>query len=137
MNWLRVIAGFAFSILLGHIVLWSLIEKCLWPYVRRNHPPDADHHKSRLSWLVGILERAIYTGALMMPGSGIQLIAGFLAVKVAARWHGSSGPRATVDSDNIWIIGTWLSVLFGALGAWIALGHLPTLANLRTINPVQ
>jgi len=56
MNSLRLIAGFAFSILAGHIVLWSLIEKCLWPYVRRNHLPDAEHHKSRLSWLVGILD---------------------------------------------------------------------------------
>jgi len=133
----RLVAGFAFSILVGHIVLWSLIEKCLWPYVRKHHAPDPDHQKSRLSWLVGILERAIYTGALMVPGSGIQLIAGFLAVKVAARWHGSTGPRASVDSDNIWIIGTWLSVLFGALGAWIALGHVPALTNIRTINPIQ
>jgi hypothetical protein len=137
MNVLRVIAGFVFSIVAGHLVLWSLIEKCLWPYVRKDHPPEPGHHKSRLSWLVGVLERAIYTGALMVPGSGIQLIAGFLAVKVAARWHGSSGPRATVDSDNIWIIGTWLSVLFGALGAWIALGHIPALTNIRTINPIQ
>lgn len=137
MNVLRVIAGFAFSILVGHIVLWSLIERCLWPYVRKSHPPDPDHHKSRLSWMVGILERAFYTGALMVPGSGIQLIAGFLAVKVAARWHGSSGPRATADSDNIWIIGTWLSVLFGVVGAWIAMGHIPALTNIRSINPVQ
>jgi hypothetical protein len=133
----RVIAGFAFSILVGHIVLWSLIEKTLWPYVRKSHPPEPSNHKSRLSWMVGVLERAIYTGALMVPGSGIQLIAGFLAVKVTARWHGSSGPRATADSDNIWIIGTWLSVLFGAIGAWIALGHLPVLTNLKNINPVQ
>ncbi|HEX9201707.1 MAG TPA: hypothetical protein VF865_19270 [Acidobacteriaceae bacterium] len=137
MNVLRVIAGFAFSILAGHIVLWSLIERCLWPYVRKNHPPDPDHHKSRLSWMVGVLERTIYTGALMLPGSGIQLIAGFLAVKVAARWHSSSGSRATADSDNIWIIGTWLSVLFGVVGAWIALGHIPALANIKSINPVQ
>lgn len=134
---LRVIAGFAFSILVGHIVLWLLIEKTLWPYVRKDHPPELEHHKSRLSWMVGILERAIYTGALMVPGSGIQLIAGFLLLKVTARWHGSSGPRATADSDNIWIIGTWLSVLFGAVGAWIALGHLPLLTNIKTINPVQ
>jgi hypothetical protein len=137
MNVWRLIAGFGFSILVGHLVLWFLIEKTLWPYVTKHHPPDPNHHKSRLSWLVGVLERAIYTAALMVPGSGIQLIAGFLAVKVAARWHGSSGPRATVDSDNIWIIGTWLSVLFGALGAWIAMGHVPALANIRTINPVQ
>jgi len=137
MNVWRMLAGFGFSILVGHIVLWSLIEKTLWPYVQKHHPPDPTHHKARLSWLVGVLERAIYTGALMVPGSGIQLIAGFLAVKVAARWHGSSGPRATVDSDNIWIIGTWLSVLFGALGAWIALGHVPALTNIKTINPVQ
>jgi hypothetical protein len=137
MNVWRLIAGYGFSIVVGHLALWSLIEKTLWPYVQKDHPPDPNHHKARLSWLVGILERAIYTSALMVPGSGIQLIAGFLAVKVAARWHGSSGPRATVDSDNIWIIGTWLSVLFGAVGAWIALGHLPALANIRTINPVQ
>jgi hypothetical protein len=137
MNGLRIVAGFVFSIVVGHFVLWSLIEKTLWPYVRRHHPPDATQHKARLSWLVGVLERAIYTGALMVPGSGIQFVAGFLAVKVAARWHSSSGPRATVDSDNIWIIGTWLSVLFGAVGAWIALGHPPMLANIRSINPVQ
>jgi hypothetical protein len=137
MTVLRVIAGFAFSILVGHIVLWLLIEKTLWPFVRKHHPPDPDHQKSRLSWMVGILERTIYTGAFMLPGSGIQLVAGFLALKVASRWHSSSGPRSTVDSDNIWMIGTCLSVLFGLIGAWIALGHLPTLANIKTINPVQ
>jgi len=134
---LRVAAGFGFSVVVGHIVLWSLIEKTLWPYIRKGHAAEPEHHRSRLSWMVGVLERAIYTGALMIPGSGIQLIAGFLAVKVAARWHGSSGPRATADSDNIWIIGTWLSVIFGAVGAWIAMGHIPALTNIRTINPIQ
>src|ERR1035437_6879639 len=69
MNVLRVIAGFAFSILVGHIVLWLLIEKTLWPYVRKHHPPDPDHQKSRLSWMVGILERTIYTGAFMPLGA--------------------------------------------------------------------
>ena len=134
---LRVIAGFAFSVLVGHVVLWSLIEKTLWPYVRKHHPPDADQHKSRLSWLVGVLERTIYTGAFMLPGSGIQLVAGFLALKVASRWHSTSGPRSTVDSDNIWIIGTCLSVVFGVFGAWIALGHMPALANIKSIDPGQ
>ena len=137
MSVLRVAAGFGFSVVVGHIVLWSLIEKTLWPYIRKGHAAEPEHHRSRLSWMVGVLERAIYTGALMIPGSGIQLIAGFLAVKVAARWHGSSGPRATADSDNIWIIGTWLSVIFGAVGAWIAMGHIPALTNIRTINPIQ
>ena len=133
-----ILAGFLFSVVVGHFVLWWLIERTLWPYVRRNHgAPEPDTHKSRLSWLVGVLERAIYTSALLVPGSGIQLIAGFLAVKVAARWHGSSGPRATADSDNIWILGTWLSVLFGVAGAWIALGHMPALSNIKSINPVQ
>lgn len=137
MNVLRLIAGFAFSIAVGHVVLWSLIEKTLWPNVRKHHPPDPYHHKSRLSWLVGIMERTIYTGAFLLPGTGIQLVAGFLALKVASRWHSSSGPRSSVDSDNIWIIGTCLSVLFGLAGAWIALGHMPTLANIKSINPVQ
>jgi hypothetical protein len=134
---LRVIAGFAFSILVGHLVLWSLIEKTLWPYVAKHHPPDPEHHKSRLSWLVGLVERTVYTGALMAPGSGIQLVAGFLALKVASRWHTSSGPRSTVDSDNIWMIGTILSLLFGFAGAWIALGHMPALANIKSIDPVE
>jgi hypothetical protein len=137
MSFPRVIAGFIFSVVLGHFILWWLIERTLWPYIRRGHAAEPDHHKSRLSWMVGVLERAIFTGALMMPGSGIQIIAGFLALKVAARWHGSSGARATADSDNIWIIGTWLSVLFGVAGAWIALGHLPELSNIKTINLVQ
>jgi len=132
-----VIAGFVFSIVVGHFAMWWLIEKTLWPYVRKHHPPESDHQKSRLSWMVGVLERTIYTCALMVPGSGIQLIAGFLALKVASRWHSSSGPRSTVDSDNIWMIGTCLSVLFGVAGAWIALGHAPALANIRTISPVQ
>jgi hypothetical protein len=35
------------------------------------------------------------------------------------------------------MIGTCLSVLFGVAGAWIALGHVPALANIKTINPVQ
>lgn len=137
MNVSRLLAGFVFSVVGGHFLLWWLIERTLWPYVRRHHPPEPDGHKSRLSWVVGVLERGIYTTALLLPGSGIQLIAGFLAVKVAARWHGSSGPRATTDSDNIWIIGTWLSVLFSVAGAWIALGHMPALSNIRSVNPVQ
>jgi hypothetical protein len=70
MNVLRVIAVFAFSLLVGHVVLWSFIEKTLWPYVRKHHPPDPDHQKSRLSWMVGILERTIYTGAFMLPALG-------------------------------------------------------------------
>lgn len=130
----RVLAGFTFSVVVGHFTLWWLIERTLWPYIRRHHQAEPDHHKSRLSWMVGVLERTIYTTALMIPGSGIQIVAGFLAVKVAARWHGSSGPRATADSDNIWIIGTWLSVLFGLGGAWIALGHMPELSNIKFIS---
>jgi hypothetical protein len=137
MNVWRLIAGFAFSVLVGHLVLWTLIEKTLWPYVHQKHPLGPEHEKSRLSWLVGVLERGVYTAALLVPGTGIQLIVGFLALKVASRWHSSSGPRSTVDSDNIWMIGTCLSVLFGLAGAWIALGHAPALANIRTINPVQ
>lgn len=137
MNVWRLLAGYAFSVGVGHLVLWLLIEKTLWPYVSKYHPPDPNHHKSRLSWLVGVVERTVYTGAFLLPGSGITLVAGFLALKVASRWHSSSGPRSTVDSDNIWMIGTCLSVLFGLTGAWIALGHMPALANIRTINPVQ
>ena len=111
--------GFVFSTLGGHFVLWPLIDKFLWPYVSRKHNFRA--HKFRLSWLVGIIERGLYTGALIAGAR--EWIGVWLAVKVVARWQ-TEGEKPP-DSDNIWLIGTALSVLFGFLGAWIALGTLP------------
>ncbi len=47
-------------------------------------------------------------------------------MKVAARWQKPKADLQLKDSDNLWLIGTTISLLFGILGAWIALGRIPT-----------
>jgi hypothetical protein len=120
MHWWRIILGFALSIVGGDLVLHVLIDKCLWPKVLSSLGLKAP--KFTLTRQVGWLERLLYTLALYI---GVwQWIGAWLAIKVAARWRSTSGPPYG-SSDNIWLLGTGISVLFGFLGAWVALGHLP------------
>jgi hypothetical protein len=51
-----------------------------------------------------------------------QLIGGWFVLKVGAKWK---TPSAYRGADNVWLIGTGLSLIFAFLGAWIALGHMP------------
>jgi len=54
-----------------------------------------------------------------------EWIAVWLAMKVAVSWtRWDAGERATY---NLFLIGNALSVIFGFIGAWIALGKLPFL----------
>ena len=55
-----------------------------------------------------------------------QLIAGWFALKVAAKWKTLSEHRG---ADNVWLIGSGLSLIFGFIGAWIALGHVPKISQ--------
>ena len=127
MHWCRVFAGFIVSIFGGRLVTWLLVEKCLWPYAAEKHGYDYPKEKAHLSWAVGIVERIVCTGALIIGGShGWQAIAGWLALKVAARWQKAKNETSLRDSDNIWLIGTAVSVALGILGAWIAIGKLPS-----------
>lgn len=121
----RIVVGFLVSVLGGHVALWLVIQKCLWPYAGKRHKYDPTEKRSHLAWVVGIVERFLYTGALLLPGGGPELIAGFLAIKVATRWQSSQGKDEKPDSGNIWLIGTVVSLMFGFLGALIALGQLP------------
>jgi hypothetical protein len=107
-------------------VLWLIVLKCLWPYAAKKHGFDYERQKSRLSWLEGIVERCICTGALLIGGiHGWQAIGVWLAMKVAARWQKAKGEPQPIDSDHIWLIGTAISLSIGILGAWIAMGYLP------------
>jgi len=61
MNWWRVLIGFAVSMGVGHIFLFWLLEKVLWPFSAKKHG-YAPEEKVRLSWFVGVVERLLYTG---------------------------------------------------------------------------
>ena len=122
----RVFLGFSVSIIGGHITAWVLVEKVLYPYAAKKNGFDFPAIRSHLSGAVGIVERSICTGALFLAGvHGWQVIAGWLALKVAARWQKAKNDIVVRDSDNIWLIGTALSVAFGVLGAWLINGKLP------------
>lgn len=120
----RILSGFAVSILGGQLVIWPLTEKLLWPRIAKVHG-KSDISKPALSWLVGCIERLLYTAALIV---GIwQWLGIWLAVKAVARWQNAKSISAEPDTDNIWLIGNALSVLFGYLGAFVALGCIPPL----------
>lgn len=116
--------------------MYWFMEKLLWPYTAKKHGFEVD--LAALTWVVGLIERFTFTAALIIPGAW-QWIGVWLAMKVIVRWQsvpskgedGGEGrlPSKKRDSDNIWLIGTALSVLFGFAGAWIALGHLPLLGG--------
>ena len=116
----RVLIGFAVSMFGGAIVLWLLIEKMAWPYIKK-HQNIAGKHPRSLTLPLGIVERGLYTTALLIGAP--SWIAVWLALKVAAQWkRWQSDERA---SYNVFLIGNAISVAFGILGAWIALGSLP------------
>lgn len=132
MDWCLVFLGLAFSVVGGDLVLHNLIDLFLWPKFYEVHnlpPPPVFPLTKRVGWLVfpltrqvGWLERFLYTLAIYV---GVwQWIGVWLAIKVAARWR-STQERPYGPADNIWLIGTGLSVLFGFVGAWVALGLLP------------
>jgi hypothetical protein len=117
----QVVLGFVVSIVGGDIVTRPLVVR-MWRYVRKhgNLPEEHTRKTGMLSMPLGMLERGIYTGALML---GVwQLIGGWFVLKVSAKWK---EPSAYRGADNVWLIGTGLSLLLGFIGAWIALGHIP------------
>jgi hypothetical protein len=117
----RIVLGFLVSTFGGAFVLWVLIDKAAWPYLSKKQnipgkPPGV------LTLPLGIVERAIYTVALIIGAP--EWIAVWLAMKVAVAWRRWQGEeRATY---NVFLIGNALSVIFGLIGAWIALGQLPS-----------
>lgn len=123
MHWWRIILGFALSIIGGDLVLHRLIDEWLWPNYYGKLGEKKKAPERPLTRQVGWLERLLYTGALYV--GAWQWIGIWLAMKVAIRWRSWPKDRPHGESDNIWVIGTGLSILFGFLGAWVALGHLP------------
>ncbi len=115
--------GFAVSIVGGHIVLWLLVERVLWPRVKKGYRPGTLFRPNGLTWLTSMVERGLYTAALVL--GGFQWVGVWLGIKVIARWQTTEDrPKGSMD---IWLIGSGLSLVFGFIGACIALGHVPCL----------
>jgi hypothetical protein len=76
----------------------------------------------------GFVERFLDTCALAL--GAWQWIGVWMAMKIAARWkiNEDNLPRK-IQSANIhfWLIGSGISLVFGYVGAWIAIGRPPCL----------
>jgi len=116
--WFRLIVGLSLSMGVGSLAIWYLVEKILWPHARPGYKTSPEG----LTWLTGIVERGLYTTALVLGAP--QWVGIWLVMKAASRW-GDSETRER--SQDIWMIGSGLSVLFGFLGAWFALWKLPVM----------
>ena len=124
----RILAGFVVSIFGGDIVIRPIVVFS-WNWL--SHHPDTEQdsrvpsiHANRsgaLTMPLGMIERFIYTGAFL--GGAWQVIGAWLVLKVAAKWK---NPKDFRGADNVWLIGNALSLIFGFIGAWIVIGHLPT-----------
>jgi hypothetical protein len=137
----RLTVGMLVSLFVGDVVINLIVDHYLWGQIRKDYP-NTPIKKNAFSRGVGYVERTLYTLALC--ASVPQWIAVWLGVKVVVKWQRNSG-QPTLDKpadvsgpdsssgpvDNVWLIGSGLSVLFGLLGAWIALGHLPCFPDLH------
>jgi hypothetical protein len=112
---IRFILGYSVSMFVGTLVLWCVIDKCLWPRISKNH--GIEEKKPSLTMFLGILERALYTTAFILKLPA--WIGIYLAMKVAVGWRTSQTRKG--PSDNLYLIGNLLSILFGLIGAFIAL----------------
>lgn len=123
MQWFRVIVGFVFANAIFGYLLYLVIES-LWHryFVRR--PKESDkktHRQPLLTFLVGYVERLMYALAICI--GAWQWIGFWIGVKVAIRWRNKDS-QPDGSSDNIWLLGTSLSLLCSYVCAGLALGHL-------------
>ena len=119
MNLCQIILGYSVSTLIGTLII-SIVNAILWRFMPEEFKKDLFFSIS--SALVGIIERFIYTSVLLLNVP--QWIPIWLSVKTASqfkRWA-DENTRATF---NIFLICSSLSILFGFLGAWIAIGKIP------------
>ncbi|MDQ8181189.1 hypothetical protein [Pelagicoccus sp. SDUM812005] len=121
MNLSSIIIGYATSTLGGALLLWLVIDKVLWKMMEKE---GGGKKPLSFSLLLGILERASYTTALLMGHPA--WIGVYLAMKVAVGWRAQQSRVS--PSDNVYLIGNLLSIGMGLLGYWIA-------TDLKTLAP--
>jgi hypothetical protein len=115
----------------GHPVTWPLVEKYLWPTVRKDYKAAGTlFHPKGLTWLTGMVERALYMTAVYFDG--VQWIGVWLGIKVIARWQSEEqkarkGEYSEQAGYEVWLIGSGISLACAFTGAWAAKGQAPNL----------
>ena len=118
----RVAEGLAVSSLGGALVLWLLIDKLAWGYLERQ---GIERKQKILTIPLGIVERILYSMAFILGAPG--WVGVWLAIKVAVQWDRWKGENR--GTYNVFLMGSALSILIAFLGAWIALGEIPTVTS--------
>jgi hypothetical protein len=115
---LRIILGYATSLLIGHIVVSRLLNR-LW----RLAPPKEEEgevsyrpHPTILLW-GGIVERLIYTSSIALAWP-TGIVAWFV-LKAAIKWKMSVPTTHDVSGCSIYMVGSGISLMFGVIGGLI------------------
>ncbi len=115
---LRIVLGFAFSIGLNQIVVRGLTE-WMWRYLEHHaKKKPLPHNRNSLTRPLGLVEATLFTAAFLF--GAWALIGGWLALKAAVRWRATPQDESGTGTDNLWLIGSGLSVLVAYIGACIA-----------------
>jgi MFS family permease len=121
MTTLSFFIGLIVATIGGAVVTTIVIDIIAWRFVVKRLGLEKKRSGS-LSLPLGIAERALYFLAFIVGAP--SWIGFWLAIKVAVQWHRwQAGERAIY---NIFLIGNIISILSAILGAFLALGQLPT-----------
>ena len=113
----RLGIGLLVSVGLGGLSQHFLMQRA-WTYAKKKEPKLGEQPAQVLTIPVGALERALYTLALSF--GAFSWVGIWLGLKVAASWN--RWRNAEPASTNAWLLGNGMAVMWGLLGAWIALG---------------
>ncbi|MDA8174273.1 MAG: hypothetical protein M0018_06755 [Nitrospiraceae bacterium] len=123
--WWQYGIGYLFSVVIGHFLIYPLVDS-LWNNLGWQRRPEGDlvrpvpeHHA-----MVGMLERGLYTSALLM--GKMEFIGLWFFIKVAGNWKGFSEDREFDGVKihgrsifNIALIANGFSIAYGVLGGMI------------------
>lgn len=129
--WIAVaqIAGYLTATLLAEMFVGNLVR-----LMGDLTPPEArDPYSKQFGWkpaLFGCVERVLYVTAFQIGRP--EWAAYWIGLKILARWKGSnrwtkSDVRAREMAFEVYLLGTAMSLLWGATGAavatWLCMGH--------------
>ena len=117
MSLVSILVGAMAAALGGAPLQYIAIDRIAWPYVSKKAGLP-ERPRSVLTLPLGMLERALYVLALVSGNA--SWIGLWLGLKTAASWNRWQDKNSA--STNVWLLGNGLSVLYGAIGAWYALG---------------
>jgi len=114
----HILYGYLFSTVIGAIFIWLLIDLWAWWYVQKGETFSIPKKKRLLILCVGVVERILFTSSVLIGAQAFIPL--WIAIKVAPHWDRWKGDERVIY--NVFLLGNALSVIFGIIGAWIALG---------------